>query len=118
MSFYNVQDHAVNICKSKPHTVREESWTYQPWLPYSQGNELVFGQNAGQQCVGMSLFSSIYNQRMRINSSIDFVQIMNIGNQLYSSLFLLAGQSYLLLTELPTMELLWCYRTRNYYGGV
>ena len=25
--------------------------------PYSQGNELVFGQNAGQQCVAMSLCS-------------------------------------------------------------
>lgn len=29
-----------------------------PWktikAPYSQGNELVFGQNAGQQCVAMS----------------------------------------------------------------
>ena len=29
--------------------------------PYSQGNELVFGQNAGQQCVAMSLCSLIYN---------------------------------------------------------
>ena len=25
--------------------------------PYSQGNELVFGENAGQQCVAMSLCS-------------------------------------------------------------
>ena len=24
--------------------------------PYSQGNELLFGQNAGQQCVTMSMF--------------------------------------------------------------
>ena len=29
--------------------------------PYSQGNELVFGQNAGQQCVAKSFFSLIYN---------------------------------------------------------
>ena len=28
---------------------------------YSQGNELAFGQNAGQQCVAMSLGSLIYN---------------------------------------------------------
>ena len=27
--------------------------------PYSQGNELVFGQNAGQQCIAMSLCSLI-----------------------------------------------------------
>lgn len=29
--------------------------------PYSQGNELVFGQNAGQQCVALSMGSLIYN---------------------------------------------------------
>ena len=31
--------------------------------PYSQANELVFGQNSGQQCVAMSLCSLIYNNK-------------------------------------------------------
>lgn len=40
---------------------------------------------------------------MGINSSDDIVQIMNIGNQLYSTLSRLARQSYLKMTELPTI---------------
>lgn len=40
---------------------------------------------------------------MGINSSDDIVQIMNIGNQLYSTLSRLARQSYLMMTELPTI---------------
>ena len=43
------------------------------------GNELVFGQNAGQQCVAMSLCSLIYNTRQRISSGRDLRNIMNIG---------------------------------------
>ena len=34
--------------------------------PYSQANELVFGQNSGQQCVAMSLCSLIYNNKQGI----------------------------------------------------
>ena len=70
--------------------------------PYSQGNELVFGQNAGQQCVAMSLCSLIYNDTQGISSANDLIQIMNIGNQPYSSLSLLARQAYLMQSELPT----------------
>ena len=66
-------------------------------------NVLVFGQNAGQQCVAMSLCSSIYNNKQGISSANDLIQIMNIGNQLYSSLSQLARHSYLMQTELPTM---------------
>ena len=43
---------------------------------YSQGNELVFGQNAGQQCVAMSLCSLIYNDTQGISSANDLIQIM------------------------------------------
>ena len=50
--------------------------------PYSQGNELVFGQNAGQQCVARSLCSLIYNNTQWIITANDLIQIMNIGNQL------------------------------------
>ena len=71
--------------------------------PYSQGNELVFGQNMGQQCVAMSLRSLIYNNKQGISSVNDFIQIMNIGNQLYSSLSQLERHSYLMQTELPRM---------------
>ena len=54
--------------------------------PHSQGKELVFGQNAGQQCVAMSLCSLIYNETQGISAVNDLIQIMNIGNQLHSSL--------------------------------
>ena len=70
--------------------------------PYSQGNELVFGQNAGQQCVAMSLCSLIYNDTQGISSANDLIQIMNIGNQFYSSLSQLTRQAFLMQSELPT----------------
>ena len=73
--------------------------------PYSQANELVFGQNSGQQCVAMHSCSSIYNNKQGIsNSANDLMSIMNIGNQLYSSLSQLTRQSFLMHTELPTLS--------------
>ena len=69
--------------------------------PYSQGNVELFGQNAGTQCVAMSLASLIYNYRNNIISSVDLINIMNIGNELYSGLSRLSRQTFLLLTELP-----------------
>ena len=71
--------------------------------PYCQGNIVVFGENAGQQCVAMSLCALIYSKIRRITSVDDVIQIMTVGNQLYSSLSLLARQSMLMLTELPEM---------------
>ena len=71
--------------------------------PYGQANELVFGKNSGQQCVAMSSCSLIYNNKPGINSSNDLVSIMNIGNQLYSSLSQLTRQPFLMHTELPTL---------------
>ena len=47
--------------------------------PYSQGNELVFGQKVGQQCVAMSLCSLIYDNTHGISSANDLIQIINIG---------------------------------------
>jgi hypothetical protein len=44
--------------------------------PYSQGNELLFGQSAGQQCIAMSLCSLIYNNTKGISSTNDLIQIM------------------------------------------
>ena len=71
--------------------------------PYCQGNVTVFGENAGQQCVAMSLYALIYSKITKITSVDDMTQIMIVGIQLYSSLSLLARQSMLILTELPGM---------------
>ena len=70
---------------------------------YSQGDVGIFGENAGQQCVVMSLCALIYHQMKGITNPDDLKQIMHIGNQLYGSLSRLVGQSFLLLTELPPM---------------
>ena len=69
----------------------------------SQGNVHIFGVNAGQQCVAMSLCALIYHNMRGINSSNDLLKTMHIGNELYSSLSQLARQSFLMLTELPTL---------------
>ena len=61
--------------------------------PYCQGNVVVFGENARQQCVAMSLCALIYSKIRRITSVDDMIQIMIVGNQLYSSLSFLARQS-------------------------
>ena len=70
--------------------------------PYCQGNVVVFGENAGQQCVAMSLSALIYS-KIKIASVDDMIQIMTVGYQLYSSLSLLTRQSMLMLTKLPGM---------------
>ena len=51
----------------------------------------------------MSLCALIYHNVKGISNPGDLKQIVHIGNQLYSSLSKLARQSFLLLTELPTM---------------
>ena len=51
----------------------------------------------------MSLVSPIYNKRNGVVSSVDLVNIKNTGNELYSGLSCLSRQSYLLLTEVPEM---------------
>ena len=64
----------------------------------------VFGENAGQRCVAMSLCALIYSKMRRITSVDDMIQVVIVGNQLYSSLqSLLARQSVLMLIELPRM---------------
>ena len=101
----------MNYCKLKLSTDIEKNPGPLPMYvdpsktvaaPYSQGNELLIGQNVGQPCVAMSLSSLIYNNKqVHVN---DLIQIMNIGNQLYSSLSQLARYSYFMQTELPTMS--------------
>ena len=106
---YKNLNHRVNHFKSNlsgdieknPGPVINSTKTIQ--APYSQDNVAMFGLNAGTQCVAMSLASLIYNKRNGIVSSMDLVNIMNIGNELYSGLSSLSRQSYLLLTEVPEM---------------
>ena len=64
---------------------------------------LVFGKNAGQQCVAVSLRALIYIKIRRSTSVDDMIQIITVGSQLYTTLSLLARQSMLILTELPEM---------------
>ena len=92
MCLYKSQTHASNCCKFQLSSDKEENLGPTPMYidprktimaPHSQANELVFGQNSGQQCVTMSLCSLIYNNKQGINSANDLVSIMTIGNQLY-----------------------------------
>ena len=46
---------------------------------------MYFGENAGKQCVAMSLSDLIYKIK-GMQSCNNLVQIMEMGNQLYSTL--------------------------------
>ena len=63
---------------------------------YSQGDNMYFGENAGKRCVPMSLSALIYNKIKGIHRCNDLVQIMEMGNQLYSTLSQCTGQVYLI----------------------
>ena len=75
--------------------------------PYSQGDKMFFGENAGKQCVAMSLVALIYNKIKGVHTCNDLVQILEIGNQLSSTLSQCTGQVYLMQTELPLMIAMW-----------
>jgi len=100
MCLYKCQTHVSNYCKFQLSSDIEKNPGPTPvymyidpnktiTAPYSEAySELVFGQSSGQQCVTMSLYPLIYNNKQGINSANHLVSIMNIqgGNQLYSSL--------------------------------
>ena len=77
--------------------------TYSVHADVHQGNELMFGVNAGKQCVAMSLCAIVYKEiksvniwdRMMLNSILIF------GNNLYSIISQSVNKSYLLLTDVP-----------------
>ena len=72
--------------------------------PYSQSNVEIFGTaNAGTQCVAMSLSALVFNFRNSITSSADLVQIMNIGNNMYSALSQSAKQGLLVWLTYVTL---------------
>ncbi len=109
MGAYKSLNHRVNcrmfslcrdIQKNPGPTFMDPSKTVH--APYSQDFIGVFGPNAGQQCVAMSLCSLLYKySKGSMKYSADLIMIMDIGNELYSMLRRLTGQIYLLLTELP-----------------
>ena len=71
---------------------------------YSQGNEALFGENAGKQCVAMSLTAIIYHQIQHISewTSSTLNNILTIGNNLYVSIrYSVQANDYLLLTDVP-----------------
>ncbi len=105
-STYKDINHIVNYCKL--NLIGDIEINPGPaktiHAPYSQENVDVFGQNAGRQCVPMSLCSFNYiNYNHSIVDLSDLVNIMHMGNDLYTALSRLSRQTYLLLTELPTM---------------
>ena len=64
---------------------------------------MYFGENAGKQCVSMSLIALIYNKIKGIHTCDNLVQILEMINQLYSTLSQCIGQVYLMQTELLSM---------------
>ena len=71
---------------------------------YSQGNEALFGENTGKQCVAMSLTAIIYNHIEDINlwTSSTLNNILTIGNDFYTSIRCsVQTNDYLLLTDVP-----------------
>ena len=86
-SAYNSLIHRVNFGQFKLSTDIEKNpgpsvyvdATKTIHAPYCQGN-VVFGENAGQQCVAMSLCALIYIKIRRITSGGDMIEIMTLGN--------------------------------------
>ena len=71
---------------------------------YSQGNEVLFGENVGKQCVAMSLTAVIYHHIEDISlwTSSTLNNILTIGNNLYISIRCsVQTNDYLLLTDAP-----------------
>ena len=72
-------------------------------VDYSQGNEALFGENAGKQCVAMSLTAIIYHQVEHINEWTSTLNnVLTTGNNLYVSIrYSVQANDYLLLTDVP-----------------
>ena len=72
---------------------------------FSQGNQSKFGENAGKQCVAMSLTAIIFKYVTDIDSwdSADLNSILDHGNCLYSCIKVSVKKDFLLLTDVPNM---------------
>ena len=73
---------------------------------FSQGNAKTFRQNAGKQCLAMSLTAIIYDYITNVNAwdSELLNDILRTGNNLYSFISDSVKKSYLLLTDVPEMD--------------
>ncbi|CAB3992941.1 ATP-dependent DNA helicase PIF1 [Paramuricea clavata] len=72
---------------------------------FSQGNTKKFQQNAGKQCLAMSLTAIIYSHITNANAwdSTVLNSILCAGNNLYSFISNSVNKSYLLLIDVPEM---------------
>ena len=78
---------------------------------YSQGNQVLFGENAGKRCVTMSLTVVIYHHLEDINfwTSSTLNNILTIGNNLYMYISIRCSvqtNDYLLLTDIPCIDMI------------
>ena len=73
--------------------------TYTVHADFNQGNELMFGMNAGKQCVAMSLCAIVYKEIKSVNiwDKLMLNSILISGNSLYSMISQSINKSYLLL---------------------
>ena len=79
MCLYKRQTQVSSYCKFQLSSDREKNPGPTPvcidpsktiTAPYSQANELVFGQSSGQQCVTMSLWKSVVFKFVSVNQTI------------------------------------------------
>ena len=90
---------------------------------FSQGNTKKFGQNAGKQCLAMSLTAIIYNHITNANQwdSTVLNSILCAGNNLYSFISNSVKKSYLLLTDVPEMvsvfDCIYCMEYGDPFAG-
>ena len=68
-SAYSSLNHRVNFGQFWPSVYVDATKTIH--APYCQGNVTAFGENAGQQCVAMSLCALIYSKITKITSVDD-----------------------------------------------
>ena len=70
---------------------------------FSQGNTKKFRQNAGKQCVAMSLTAIVYDHITNVNAwdTALLNDILCTGNNLYTFISNSVNKSYLLLTDVP-----------------
>ena len=79
--------------------------TYTVHADFNQGNELMFGMNAGKQCVVISLYAVVYKEIKSVNiwDRLMLNSILISGNSLYSIISQSINKSYLLLTDIPEL---------------
>ena len=72
---------------------------------FSQGDPR-FGQNAGKQCVAMSLTAIVYNNDQCVNiwDRSTMNAILLAGNSLYDRISRCINKDLLLLTDMPEMN--------------